>query len=124
MEQEKIQVYISIDKNNIVTKIFSSVFEEPSKTDVFICEGLGDEYSHPHLKYKLLDENMCHNYKIVGTKLTERTEEEKQIEIAERPKPTDLQTENKVLKAQIQALTDNQEFLSDCLAEMAAQIYQ
>lgn len=77
MEQEKTQVYARVNENNIVIKIFSSVFEEPLETDVFICKGLGDEYAHPHLKYQLIDYDMHYNYKIIDGKLVERTEEEK-----------------------------------------------
>lgn len=34
-----------------------------------------------------------------------------------------LQSENKLLKAQLQALTERSEFLDDCIAEMATQVY-
>lgn len=34
-----------------------------------------------------------------------------------------LQTENKTLKAQIQALTESNQFLEDCLVEMAEIVY-
>lgn len=34
-----------------------------------------------------------------------------------------LQAENKLLKAQIQAQTDRSDFIEDCIAEMAMQIY-
>lgn len=35
----------------------------------------------------------------------------------------DLTAENKLLKAQVQAQTERSDFLEDCLAEMAAQVY-
>ncbi len=34
-----------------------------------------------------------------------------------------LQAENKMLKAQVQAAADRQEFVEDCIAEMAVQVY-
>lgn len=41
------------------------------------------------------------------------------------PGPTveDLVAENKLLKAQVQAQTERSDFLEDCIAEMAAQVY-
>ena len=44
----------------------------------------------------------------------------------EAPKPdpvTELQTENKALKAQVAALTESQQFLEECLVEMAEIVY-
>jgi hypothetical protein len=34
-----------------------------------------------------------------------------------------LSTENKILKAQLQAQTDRSDFIEDCIAEMATQVY-
>lgn len=34
-----------------------------------------------------------------------------------------LSTENKLLKAQVQAQTDRSDFIEDCIAEMAMQVY-
>lgn len=34
-----------------------------------------------------------------------------------------LQQENKILKAQIKAQTDRSDFIEDCIAEMATQVY-
>lgn len=35
----------------------------------------------------------------------------------------ELQQENKLLKAQVQAQTERSDFLEDCIAEMAVQVY-
>lgn len=35
----------------------------------------------------------------------------------------ELQQENKLLKAQIQAQTERSDFIEDCIAEMATQVY-
>ena len=45
--------------------------------------------------------------------------------LAEKPEPTpaELQQENKLLKAQVQALNTNQEFLENCLVEVGQIIY-
>lgn len=37
---------------------------------------------------------------------------------------SELEAENKSLKAQLKALSDRGEFLEDCIAEMAMQVYQ
>lgn len=43
---------------------------------------------------------------------------------APQPDPVlTLQEENKLLKAQIKAQADRQEFLEDCIAEMAVELY-
>ena len=39
------------------------------------------------------------------------------------PTNGELQEENKLLKAQLAATADRQEFLEDCIAEMAVQVY-
>lgn len=36
----------------------------------------------------------------------------------------ELQSENKLLKSQIQALTERSEFTDDCIAEMATKVYE
>lgn len=39
------------------------------------------------------------------------------------PSVKDLVAENKLLKAQIQAQTERSDFIEDCIAEMATQVY-
>lgn len=39
------------------------------------------------------------------------------------PSVEDLAAENKLLKAQIQAQTERSDFIEDCIAEMATQVY-
>lgn len=45
--------------------------------------------------------------------------------LLDKPEPTlaELQQENKLLKAQVQALNENQEFLENCLVEVGQIIY-
>lgn len=40
-----------------------------------------------------------------------------------RPTVESLQAENKLLKAQLQAQSDRADFIEDCIAEMATQVY-
>ncbi len=39
------------------------------------------------------------------------------------PSPEELQLENKLLKAQLQAQTERSDFIEDCIAEMATMVY-
>ncbi len=45
------------------------------------------------------------------------------IKSMDKPDTHDLADENKLLRAQVQALSDREEFLEDCIAEMAVQVY-
>ena len=57
------------------------------------------------------------------------TEEELEVDRAARPEPiipptnAELAEENKLLKQQVSALTDQQSFYEDCIAEMAEVVY-
>lgn len=44
-------------------------------------------------------------------------------EIQHHKTPQDLEEENELLTAQLKAQTDRSDFMEDCIAEMAAQIY-
>lgn len=58
----------------------------------------------------------------------ERTQEEMDADYVEPPAPPksneELQAENELLRAQVQSLADRGEFIEDCIAEMAMQVYQ
>lgn len=58
----------------------------------------------------------------------ERTQEEMDADYVEPPAPPksneELQAENALLRAQVQSLADRGEFIEDCIAEMAMQVYQ
>lgn len=45
------------------------------------------------------------------------------VEIPEEITLSDLQRENKLLKAQLQAQTERSDFIEDCIAEMATMVY-
>ena len=68
-------------------------------------------------------------YKLVDGKVVERTAEEIEADKAKLPKPVipktnaELEQENKLLKAQLNAATERSDFIEDCIAEMAVQVY-
>lgn len=84
MEQTTNKIYAR-PKNKLVEKFFSSVFEQPQGGDVLVEDGNEDYHAHVHLKYQALDENLCHNYKVVDNNIVQTTEVEKATEIANKP---------------------------------------
>ena len=64
-------------EDNIVVKLFSSVFETRLETDLMVEEGNEDYHAHVHLKYQLIDMNGDYNYKFENEKMVELTDEEK-----------------------------------------------
>lgn len=95
MESYTNKIYVRLDENGIVIKLFSSVFEQALKTDVLIEEGNEEYHAHVHLKYQLVDMEGRYNYKYEKKKLIELTEEEKEILFpAPKPQPTEQQILN------------------------------
>ena len=98
-----------------------------------IDEGTGDRYHHaqgnyfPKPKY---DERGIPRYAYVldgSPKWRERTAEEMDADyVPPQPVKTvdELAAENDLLRAQVQSLADRGEFIEDCIAEMAMQVYQ
>lgn len=72
------KIYVRLDKNNVVIKMFSSVFEQPLETDILVEEGNEEYHAHVHLKYAIIDENGNYNYKYENNKLIELTDDEKE----------------------------------------------
>ena len=68
-------------------------------------------------------------YKLVDGAAQERAEEEIQADREKIPAPivpptnAELEAENKMLRAQLQAAVDRQDFIEDCIAEMAGVVY-
>lgn len=112
MIENKIKVYITIDSNNCITNIDSSIssqYIDFSKEWIVIDEGYGDKYSHAQGGYfpkeKSLRDIMgrC-NYKYIDNKVVELTDEEKEkLYPATLPQPNEQQ----VLNAKL--LQDNAE---------------
>ncbi len=49
--RQSISVYIETNEEGYVTKIFSSIFEQPTKKSIKIDEGYGDKYAHAQSMY-------------------------------------------------------------------------
>ena len=99
-------VYVQTDAAEKIIAVNSSIFLPDITNWTQIDEGSGDKYAHAQGNYfdePLMDENGCCNYKLVDGKPVERTDEEKQAEIATRPTPPLGQTD--ILGQQLAALT-------------------
>ena len=136
MENEKSKVYVLPDAYGRITRIDGGYTLSNIKdfTDwVLISEGYGDRYNLCQGNYfdkPLCDERGIYRYKLVDGKPVERTQEEMDADyVPPEVKPTDterilqLESEKKLLTAQIQALSDRNDFMEDCIAEMATIVY-
>ena len=66
---EPVKVYIEIDRDNNIVKVFSSDFEQPTSTSIKIDEGFGDKYRHAQSQYfdkPLMNDNGNYNYTYYG----------------------------------------------------------
>lgn len=125
-------VLIKYDSSNRIIDCNSSAFvsgDEWTKID----EGAGRKYMHAQNYYfpaPLYDERGIPRYSYVpngSPKWRERTQEEMDADyVPPQPVKTvdELAAENELLRAQVQALSDRGEFIEDCIAEMAMQVYQ
>ena len=132
MMQEPYKVYIQTDSENRVTAINSSAFVD-GEGWAQIDEGYTDKYHHAQGNYldkPIMDDRGIYRYKLVDGKPVERTQEEMDADyVLPEIKPTDaerisqLESEKKLLTAQVQALSDRNDFMEDCIAEMATIVY-
>ena len=126
-------VYVEIDERNRITNINSSGFLSLENGWIKIDEGVGDRYLHAQNNYfpsPLYDERGIPRYAYVpdgNPKWRERTPEEMAADYVP-PEPVktvdELAAENELLRAQVRAHSDRGEFIEDCIAEMAMQVYQ
>ena len=133
MEIQPYVVYVKVDESNRVTSINSSAFLADVTGWTEIDSGYGDKYHHAQGNYfdkPLCDERGIYRYKLVNGKPVERTQEEMDADyVPPEVKPTDaerisqLESEKKLLTAQVQALSDRNDFMEDCIAEMATIVY-
>ena len=133
MEMRPYIVYVKVDESNRVTSINSSAFLADVTGWTEIDSGYGDKYHHAQGNYfdkPLCDERGIYRYKLVDGKPVERTQEEMDADyVPPEVKPTDterilqLESEKKLLTAQVQALSDRNDFMEDCIAEMATIVY-
>ena len=73
--EEPVKVYIEIDSNNNIIKVFSSDFESPIKTSIKVDEGFGDKFRHAQSQYfnkPLTNEYGNYNYSYINGKIIEK----------------------------------------------------
>lgn len=129
-EPESYIVYVQTDAQNNIIAINSSAFLDDTENWTRIDDGIGDKYHHAQNHYldkPIYTDDGVPRYKLVDGKAVERTNEEIEADKPELPLPqptiTDLMKENELLKAQIKAQSDRNDFMEDCIAEMAMQVY-
>lgn len=133
MEMRPYIIYVKVDESNRVTSINSSAFLADVTGWTEIDSGYGDKYHHAQGNYlpgPLYDDRGICRYKLVNGRPVERTQEEMDADyVPPEVKPTDterisqLESEKKLLTAQVQALSDRNDFMEDCIAEMATIVY-
>lgn len=132
MQTPKSRVYVLCDSESRVLRL-EGEYSLPANLDGWtkIDEGNGDKYAlaQSHYLSKPLYDGAVLRYKLVAGKVVERTAEEIEADKAKLPKPVipktnaELEQENKLLKAQLNAATERSDFIEDCIAEMAMQVY-
>lgn len=127
MDTESCKVLVQTDDAGRVTAINSDAFVSGDGWTQ-IDEGEGDRYRHAQNNYllkPLTDERGVYRYKLVDGLVAQRTQAEMDADFDARPapEPTAEERERTLLKAQIQALSDRNDFLEDCMAEMAGIVY-
>lgn len=130
----KYGVFVLVDDSGRILDVNSSAFLSDAAGWVQIDEGTGDRYHHAQNNYfpkPKYDERGIPRYVHVpdgSPKWRERTQEEMDADYVEPSAPpksnAELQAENALLRAQVQSLADRGEFIEDCIAEMAMQVYQ
>lgn len=132
MQTPKSRVYVQTDETGCVLRL-EGEYSLPADLTGWtkIDEGSGDRFSlaQSHYLDKPLYDGAIPRYKLVDGKVVERTAEEIEADKAKLPKPVipktnaELEQENKLLKAQLNAATERSDFIEDCIAEMAMQVY-
>nr|DAZ51922.1 MAG TPA: hypothetical protein [Caudoviricetes sp.] len=132
MQTPKSRVYVLCDSESRVLRL-EGEYSLPADLTGWtkIDEGFGDKYAlaQSHYLEKPLYDGAVLHYKLVDGKVVERTAEEIEADKAKLPKPVipktnaELEQENKLLKAQLNAATERSDFIEDCIAEMAMQVY-
>lgn len=133
MDTQPYIVYVRTDDAGRITAINSSAFLPDANGWVRIDNGYGEKYHHAQGNYfpqPIIDERGICRYKLVDGKPVERTQEEMDADyVPPEVNPTDterisqLESEKKLLTAQVQALSDRNDFMEDCIAEMATIVY-
>ena len=125
-------VFVKLDDANRITDVNSSAFILNQDGWMEIDRGYTQRHHHAQGNYfpqPIIDERGVYRYKLVDGQAMERTQEERDADYAARPVPAtpktnaELEAENALLKAQVQAVADRNEFVEDCIAEMAMYVY-
>lgn len=132
MQTPKSRVYVQTDSESRVLRL-EGEYSLPADLTGWtkIDEGYGDKFSlaQSHYLDKPLYDGAVLRYKLVDGKVVERAAEEIEADKAKLPKlvipktNAELEQENKLLKAQLNAATERSDFIEDCIAEMAMQVY-
>lgn len=134
MQIPKSRVYVLTDAQGRITRIEGEYTLPADLTDWVLveegapCDRLNLAQTH-YLDKPLYTQDGVMRYKLEGGKVVERTAEEIEADKAKLPKPVipktnaELEQENKLLKAQLNAATERSDFIEDCIAEMAMQVY-
>lgn len=96
MEENKIQVYVKLDSNNCIIEIASSIQGLNFDSYIQIDKGTGQKYAHAqnyYLEKPLRDIKFRCNYKYENNKITELTEEEKEL-LFPVEQPKQIETED------------------------------
>lgn len=96
------KLYILIDEKGLIT---SSTRERLLKEQIEV---------------EMTDESETLDYKYIDGELVELTPEEKSEYYLEQSNISDIE----LLKAQIQAISERNDFIEDCIAEMGMEVYQ
>ena len=133
-EMPKSHVYIKTDEQNRIVRC-EGEYSLPSNLSGWILIDEGAPCDKRNLAQSMYFDGGLYTvdgiprYKWDGTQAVERTEEELEADRAAQPEPVipptneELAAENKRLKQQVSALTDQQSFYEDCIAEMATVVY-
>lgn len=127
----KSSVYILTDEQNRITRCDGGYSMPADLTGwMKIDEGTGDKYNLCQSHYfegGLYTYDGIPLYTWDGQAVQRRTDAEIEADRAQIPPPPSpveqLRADNALLRAQIAAAADRQEFLEDCIAEMAVQVY-
>lgn len=134
MQTPKSRVYVLTDAQGRITRIEGEYTLPADLTDWVLveegasCDRLNLAQTH-YLDKPLYTQDGVMRYKLEGGKVVERTAEEIEADKAKLPKPVipktnaELEQENKLLKAQLNAATERSDFIEDCIAEMAMRVY-
>lgn len=132
MEHRPYAVLVRTDEQNRIIEINSSAFVTDVDGWVQIDEGDGDRYHHAqgnYLPLPLTDDRGVYRYKLSDGHAVERTQAEMDGDYTAQPETpapmtnAELEAENTMLKAQVKAVADRNEFVEDCIAEMATVVY-